>query len=71
MLWENLLWQRLAMCPPRQFSLSDTTSFSLPPLPVANSSQLSVEIQTQVMNIPSRSESVNDLAVLADLGLEP
>jgi hypothetical protein len=34
--------------------LSDKASFSLPLLIVANSSQLCVEIQTQVMNIPSR-----------------
>jgi hypothetical protein len=43
MLWENLLWKRLAMCLPRQI-FSDTASFPLPPLSVANSSQLSVEI---------------------------
>jgi hypothetical protein len=46
------IWQRLGICPPRQI-FSDTASFSLP-LPVASISQISVEIQTQVMNFPSR-----------------
>jgi hypothetical protein len=36
------------------FFLWNMTSISLPPLPVANGSQLSVEIQTQVMSIPSK-----------------
>jgi hypothetical protein len=59
------------MCPPKLFFfLCDTARSFLPPLPVPNSSQLSVEIKLTVMNIPSRPKFNSDLAILPDLEWE-